>query len=188
VRLRLLLVALVVWGACDRPAPLPPQRVRPIPPGAPETRALEGPVVAIHDGDTLSLNAGGRRVRVRLAQIDAPERGQPWGRRSHQALARLAERRSARVSIVDRDRYGRAVGDLFVGDVFVNEALVREGHAWVIPRYARSEGVAAAEEEARRERRGLWRLPPAERVPPWEWRRAHPRQGGRTPPTPQPGK
>jgi endonuclease YncB( thermonuclease family) len=80
---------------------------------------------------------------------------------------------------VDRDEYGRTVGDLFVGKLFVNEALVREGHAWAHPRYVRSERVLAAEEEARRARRGLWRLPPAEREPPWEWRRAHPRRAPR---------
>ena len=178
MRLRLLLVALV-WLGCDRLERLPPQPARPIPPGG--AVALAGAVVGIHDGDTLSLQSGGRRIRVRLAQIDAPERGQPWGRRAQQALAGLVERRSARLSVVDRDDYGRTVGDLFVGEVFVNEALVREGHAWVLPRYVRSERVVAAEQEARRERRGLWRLPPAERVPPWEWRRTHPRRGGRAP-------
>ncbi|HAS50647.1 MAG TPA: hypothetical protein DCS21_02415, partial [Gammaproteobacteria bacterium] len=36
---------------------------------------LVGRVVAVHDGDTVMvLVAGQRRVRVRLAQIDAPER------------------------------------------------------------------------------------------------------------------
>lgn len=175
--LRLLLLALV-WLGCDRPQP---HAVQPIPPEA-DARALEGLVVAIHDGDTLSLEAGGRRIRVRLAQIDAPEQGQPWGRRARQALARLAERRSARLAVVDRDAYGRTVGDVFVGEVFVNEALVRDGHAWVNPRFARSERVVAAEVEARRERRGLWRLPPAERVPPWDWRRTHPQRRGRAAP------
>jgi endonuclease YncB( thermonuclease family) len=71
------------------------------------------------------------------------------------------------------------VGDLFVDDVFVNEALVRGGHAFAHPRYVRSQRVIAAEEEARRAGRGLWRLPPAEREPPWEWRRTHPRRDAR---------
>jgi endonuclease YncB( thermonuclease family) len=139
-------------------------------------REVAGRVVAVHDGDTLSLRAGDERIRVRLAQIDAPERGQPWGRRATQALARLAEGREARAVVVDRDDYGRAVADVFVGELFVNEALVREGHAWAYPRFARSDAVLAAQAQARRERRGLWRLPASEQVPPWEWRRAHPRR------------
>jgi endonuclease YncB( thermonuclease family) len=146
------------------------------PPADAPARELEGQVVAVHDGDTLSLRADGRRLRVRLAQIDAPERGQPWGRRARQALARLADGRAARAVVVDRDDYGRAVADVFVGELFVNLVLVREGNAWAHPRYVRSEAVLAAQAQARRERRGLWRLPVAEQMPPWEWRRAHPRR------------
>jgi endonuclease YncB( thermonuclease family) len=134
---------------------------------------LEGAVVAVHDGDTLSVRVGGDIERVRLAQIDAPERGQPWGRRATQALARLAEGRAARLVVVDRDDYGRPVADVYVGELFVNEALVRGGDAWAYPRYVRHPQILAAEDEARRNHRGLWRLPAAEREPPWEWRRAH---------------
>jgi endonuclease YncB( thermonuclease family) len=140
---------------------------------APPTSDLVGKVVAIHDGDTLSVRVGSDTERVRLAQIDAPERGQPWGRRAKEALGRLAAGRDARLVVVDRDDYGRPVADLYVGELFVNEALVRGGDAWAYPRYVRHPQILAAEDEARRDGRGLWRLPAAEREPPWEWRRAH---------------
>jgi micrococcal nuclease len=136
---------------------------------------VAGTVVAIHDGDTLTLESHGERVRVRLGQIDAPEQGQPWGRRAKEALTALADDRPARLRVVDRDSYGRAIGDLYVDGRFVNEALVRDGHAWSYPRYIRDPAIPAAEVEARREKRGLWRLPEAERQPPWQWRREHPR-------------
>jgi endonuclease YncB( thermonuclease family) len=141
--------------------------------------SLEGVVVAVHDGDTLSLRTGSTTERVRLAQIDAPERGQPWGRRARQALVRLAEHRTARLVIVDRDDYGRTVADVYVGEAFVNEALVRSGDAWAYPRYVRQPQILAAEDDARRAGRGLWRLPAGEREPPWEWRRKH-RRGSRS--------
>jgi endonuclease YncB( thermonuclease family) len=142
--------------------------------GAPAPPAVEGIVLAVHDGDTLTLRLPSGRERVRLAQIDAPERGQPWGRRARQALERIAEGRRARLVVRGRDDYGRAVGDLYVDDVFVNELLVREGHAWAYPRYVRSPRIFEAEDDARRAGRGLWRLPPTERTPPWEWRRGAP--------------
>lgn len=145
---------------------------------ATEGSALAGTVVAVHDGDTLSVRLGSVTERVRLAQIDAPERGQPWGRRAREALARLAARRTARLVVVDRDSYGRVVADLYVGELFVNEALVRSGDAWAYPRYLRSPLILEAEDEARRAGRGLWRLPAADREPPWEWRRTQRREHG----------
>lgn len=143
----------------------------------PTLGALEGTVVAVHDGDTLTLRAASGDERVRLAQIDAPEQGQPWSRRAHRALERLVVGRTARLVLFDHDDFGRAVGDLYLSDLLVNEHLVREGHAWAYPRYLRSPAILAAEDDARRASRGLWGLPPGEREPPWEWRRTHPRRG-----------
>ncbi len=145
----------------------------------PSPRTVEATVVFVHDGDTLTVQGDAARERIRLAQIDAPEHGQPWGRRARRALARLAVGQRARLVVHDRDEYGRPVCDLYVGEVFVNERLVREGHAWAYPRYVRSPAILEAEDDARRAARGLWRLPPAEREPPWEWRG---KASNRTPP------
>ena len=88
-------------------------------------------------------------------------------------------RRSTRRSGASRgDGAPVVVADVFVGELFVNEALVRGGDAWAYPRYVRHPQILAAQDEARRHLRGLWRLPAAEREAPWEWRRAH-RQGPR---------
>jgi endonuclease YncB( thermonuclease family) len=40
-----------------------------------------GPVVKVQDGDTLTVLVANAEVRVRLDGIDAPEMGQPYGRR-----------------------------------------------------------------------------------------------------------
>ena len=71
---------------------------------------LVGPVVAIQDGDTIDVLVNRQPVRVRLAQIDAPERRQAFGTRSRQALAELVFRQSVRVAETGRDRYGRVLG------------------------------------------------------------------------------
>ena len=73
--------------------------------------------------------------------------------------------------VVDTDRYGRTVGRVFVGQTDVNAALVRQGAAWVYRQYAHDPALLVLEQAARDDRRGLWALPEAERVPPWEWRR-----------------
>lgn len=56
---------------------------------APAVQAtLTGRVVRVIDGDTVVvLTAPATEVRIRLAGIDAPEKGQPFGQRSRQFLA-----------------------------------------------------------------------------------------------------
>jgi endonuclease YncB( thermonuclease family) len=131
---------------------------------------LTGRVVAVADGDTLTvLVEGNRQVRVRLYGIDAPESRQPWGTRARQALAELAHRQVVRVEVRDVDHYGRTVGRIYAGPVDVNAELVRRGLAWVYTRYNRDADLPPLEAEARAARRGLWRDPAP--VPPWRWRR-----------------
>jgi endonuclease YncB( thermonuclease family) len=134
-------------------------------------RLLEGRVVGVTDGDTLRLLVDREPIRIRLAQIDAPESGQPWGRPAKRALSELAFGKDARVEVVDTDRYGRTVGEVFVGELHVNRELVREGHAWAYTEYSHSVEITELEDEARAASRGLWALPLDQRDPPWIWRR-----------------
>jgi micrococcal nuclease len=129
-----------------------------------------GLVVAIADGDTLTvLNSDLEQVRVRLAEIDAPEKRQPFGTRSRQSLAALCHETRAEVRVVDVDRYKRIVGRVHCGGVDANAAQVRRGMAWVYERYATDAALPELQDEARAAKRGLW-VDPAP-VPPWEWRK-----------------
>jgi endonuclease YncB( thermonuclease family) len=139
--------------------------------------SLDGRVVGVSDGDSLTLLVGRETVRVRLAQIDAPERGQPYGSRSKRALSDLAFGRDARVEVVEIDDYGRTVGEVYVDGVHVNTEMVRRGHAWAYTRYARSTEIIDLESQARSQRLGLWQLPESQRTAPWVWR--HERRGSR---------
>ena len=134
---------------------------------------IAGRVVGVADGDTLTVLADWKRqVRVRLGGIDAPERRQPYGTRARQGLSALGFGRAVQVEVEDTDRYGRPVGRVRVGGRDVNAEMVRRGAAWVYLRYNRDPSLPPLEAEARAARRGLWALPEAERVPPWEWRAA----------------
>jgi len=48
--------------------------------------------------------------------------------------------------------------------------MVRGGHAWVYRQYATDQGLYAMENDAKQNKRGLWALPEAQQVPPWQWR------------------
>ena len=68
--------------------------------GAQLSNDLPARVVAVHDGDTLSIMIGGKRERVRLTGIDAPERGQrPWGAKAKRHLEELLDRSGRTVSL-----------------------------------------------------------------------------------------
>jgi len=128
-----------------------------------------GRVVRVHDGDTLTVLVDRRQVRVRLTDIDAPERGQAYGKRAREKLAALTFAHVVRVADRGTDRYGRVLGRVYVDGVDVNARMVDEGLAWVYRQYSRDAVLIELEAMARRELRGLWA--DAHAVPPWEWRR-----------------
>jgi endonuclease YncB( thermonuclease family) len=83
-----------------------------------------GKVVRIGDGDTFTSLVDREELRIRLAEIDTPEKGQPYGKRARQALADLIYGKTIRVVEVDHDRYGRVVGRVYAGSIDVNAASV----------------------------------------------------------------
>lgn len=136
----------------------------------PSATFFDARVVAVIDGDTLDVLVDGQPVRIRIAGIDTPERGQPWWRKSKDALSGRVFGKEVRINEVATDAYGRMVGEVYADDVCVGCELVREGHAWVYRRYTQDPILLGLEADARENRRGLWSLPEASRMPPWEWR------------------
>lgn len=130
---------------------------------------LEGRVVGIHDGDTLTLLvAGNKTLKVRLAQIDAVESQQAFGQKSRQSLSDMVFNKQVRVDKEAVDRYGRIVGTVFVDDLNVNRKQVEQGMAWVYRQYAHDNTLLQLEANAKQARLGLWADPNP--VPPWEYR------------------
>lgn len=130
---------------------------------------ITGRVVSIQDGDTLTVLVVKKQVKVRLADIDAPESKQPFGTRSRQSLAALCFNKEARLETSGRDRYGRTISTVHCAGIDANAHQVQQGMAWVFDRYASSNSpLYVLQDEARNARRGLWADPSP--VPPWEWR------------------
>lgn len=132
--------------------------------------AQSGQVVRVLDGDTLDLLTPGKQeVRVRLLEIDAPERSQAFGTRSRRGLAELCAGKQAVLKSTSKDRYGRTLARVYCDGVDANLGMVEQGLAWAYRRYAKDPAILAAEQEARAEQLGLWvdKNP----TPPWEYRR-----------------
>lgn len=131
--------------------------------------AWEGKVVSVSDDDTINVLSSGKHVKVRLAAIDCPENGQPWGKKAKQFVSFMVLHKTVIILPENVDRYGRIVGWVFVNDFNLNHALVREGLAWHDRRHSNNSFLTALEMEARVEKKGLWSE--TDPVPPWEWRK-----------------
>lgn len=145
-------------------------------------------VIHVSDGDTfVCLTDANEQVKVRLAEIDAPELNQPYGDRSRQSLSALILSEMVELDVQDTDDYGRTVArTIRVDGVDVNAEQVRSGAAWVYLKYLKDKSLLALEAEAKNIPQGLWALPTSDQVPPWEWR--HAKQAGAVPATPVPAQ
>ena len=136
--------------------------------------SYQAKVVSVSDGDTIKVLKNGKQLRIRLYGIDTPERGQAFGRKATHFTANRVAVKIVTVIHMDTDRYGRTVALVKSSNdsETVNEALVRNGFAWVYPKYCRANFCSdwlTHERNARSKRIGLWLEPNP--MPPWEYRR-----------------
>lgn len=133
---------------------------------------ISGLVVRVIDGDTLVvLCEAKRQEKVRLAEIDCPEKKQAFGQKAKAFTADLVAGNMVSVEIKTIDRYGRIVGEVFLtsSGASLNRELVANGYAWWYRRYSKDSSLGQIESTARRARLGLWH--DNNPTPPWEWRR-----------------
>lgn len=135
---------------------------------------LEGKVVGISDGDTITVLVDRREVKVRVAGIDAPEKKQPFGQRSKEHLSDCAFGKAVSVEWSKTDRYGRAIGKVTAHGVDCGLRQIELGMAWHYKAYAKEQKVidraaySEAESQSMTRKSGLWSEPHP--TPPWEFR------------------
>ena len=132
---------------------------------------FSGKVIAVLDGDTLLVLRGGKPVKVRLAEIDAPEKAQPYGAASQESLAGLVMGRQVRVASRAVDDYGRLVATVSIDEANVNHEQLRRGMAWEYSRFHSNRELMALQRDAQQARRGLWA---GDAIEPSQWRKQHP--------------
>jgi micrococcal nuclease len=122
-----------------------------------------GPCRVLHvtDGDTVRVSCDGMAERVRLLQIDTPERGEPLYEEAGEALEALIDGEPVWLEPwrEERDDHGRLLAYLFARDRNLNLAMVEAGMTPYFDRYGAGRyphEFAAAEREAREARRGIW--------------------------------
>lgn len=155
--------------------------------GGPTCKAatVTGTVSRVIDGDTIEVETwhrAGPSLTIRLAHIDAPERGQRFGQKSARYLSALITDKAVRIDYSKQDFFGRIIGTVSLlpedagSSRQINRLLIAEGYAWVYRKYCRSEVLADLEAQAKGNRKGLWGE--TKPIPPWEHRRAIRNKGG----------
>lgn len=98
--------------------------------------AIRGRCVGVHDGDSCRLlTAGNAQIKIRVAFLDAPELGRPFGYRAKQAMSELVYGKDIAVYPHTIDRYGRTVAVVYVDGVDAGLQLLQQGLAWAYTRY-----------------------------------------------------
>ncbi len=128
-------------------------------------------VVGVHDGDTVTcIDENNQQQKIRLAEIDAPEVSQDFGKVSREALAGMVFGKTIEVVDDGKDRYGRWIGRLYVDGLDVNRQMVATGMAWHYAAYSKDSSLAALQSQAQAQRLGLWSQPNP--MPPWDYRKS----------------
>jgi micrococcal nuclease len=130
-------------------------------------------VVTVHDGDTITVRIDGRTEKVRLIGIDSPElddERQAYRDAAHAARNYARSRLGGETVTLetepqqpDRDPYGRLLRYVILDDgTNANEEFVLKGYAHVYDKFkfTLKPRFKAAESEAKREKLGVWKLPP----------------------------
>jgi endonuclease YncB( thermonuclease family) len=144
-------------------------------------KLLKGKVIGILDGDTITiLDSKKEEHRIRLAEIDAPERGQPFGKKSKETLSNLIFQKEVKVYWDTKDRFhwktksketkkGRIIGTVYKNNLDINKIMIQKGMAWHYKSFSKSEILAKEERNAQKNKLGIWSL--NNPIPPWEYRR-----------------
>lgn len=128
-----------------------------------------GKVVGISDGDTITVMHENRGIKIRLAEIDCPESGQPFGKAAKRLTSDLCFGKGVTVQVETTDRYGRTVGHVKLPDGYdLSEELLSAGLAWHYKKYSDRLDLGKMELDARAAALGIWSL--KDPVAPWDWR------------------
>jgi endonuclease YncB( thermonuclease family) len=140
--------------------------------GLAHSEEFNAKIIAVLDGDTVLIKRSSGLVKIRLAEIDAPEKAQAFGETSKRSLSDMVMGKQVKIVSQTMDQYGRMVAHLSVDGLDVNAEQIHRGMAWEYSNFHSNKALIALQHEAMKAPRGLWAQ--SNPTPPWEWRKLHP--------------
>ncbi len=135
---------------------------------------LYAKVIGVKDGDTVVvLDSLNNQTTLRLAEVDCPEKSQPFGTKAKQFTSDQIYLKTIKYVVTDTDRYGRSIAMIYydTDDKYLSAEIIKAGMGWHYKRYSTSKELALFEENAKKNKVGLWidKNP----IAPSEWRKTN---------------
>ena len=137
--------------------------------------SIPGRITGIMEGDAIKVRILGKpQIKVRIAFIDAPEKGQAFDQRAKHAMSELVFGKDVILQPHTIDRSGRLVARVLVDGQDAGLELLKQGLCWVFEKNVSEASTLVqaryrkAQDAAQAQKAGLWQDP--DPVPPWEWR------------------
>ncbi len=131
-------------------------------------------VVDVYDGDTYKVLINGKLQVVRLANVDAPELNQYYGKLVTSRVSNLILGKVVELQPIGKDRFRRVVANVIVDGKSLDSMLVVNGWAWHYVAYSHHPYLSDVELQAKKDMLGFWRC--HKNVPPWIWRSLNKKQ------------
>ncbi|MGE8434582.1 thermonuclease family protein [Chryseobacterium joostei] len=130
-----------------------------------------GKVIKISDGDTITLLLkGNEQKKLRLAEVDCPESGQPFGKNAKQFTSAQVFCKTVKFIETNKDRYGRSIAKVYYDNgKYLSKELIKAGMGWWYFSYSKDASLGQLQENAQRSKVGLWQDVHA--MAPWEYRK-----------------
>ena len=130
---------------------------------------LTAKVIGIKDGDTVVvLDSLNYQTTLRLAEVDCPEKNQPFGTKAKQFTSDRVYLKTIKYVVTDTDRYGRSIAMIYSDNKYLSAEIIKAGMGWHYKKYSTSKELANFETKAKKDKTGLW--VDNHPISPWEWR------------------
>ena len=108
--------------------------------------AFAAEITYFYDGDTVKINDNGQEFKLRINDIDAPEKNQAYGKKSRRTLMQLCDHGEFQAQITGQDKYGRKLGKLVCHDQDASLYMVQNGYAWFYAHYSNDSNLAFSQQ------------------------------------------
>lgn len=118
---------------------------------------ISGTVAYVSDGDTFTFyDESGDKIRVRVADIDCPEKDQSFGLEAKEFTMSQLKGKSIQLEVKEIDRYNRTVAYVKYDSKDLSEMLIINGLAWHYKKYSKKPHYQDLEDQAKIQKIGLW--------------------------------